>query len=137
MKSVTIALALTLIATGPALAGASVTNSTSKRSGHVRSTMKVDTNIHRAGTQYNFSESLKLESNGPGFAYANVNFNGYGFTGSAYADNVPNNPDPVAIGVRSRQTERVSFSENTSVNLTEKFSGYQSDWTHSVETDTF
>ena len=79
-----------------------------------------------------------MESNGPGFAYANVNFSGkFGFSGNAYADNVPNNPDPVAIGAYSSQVEVVNFTESTFVNLDEIFHGYETTTTHEVSTDTY
>lgn len=117
-------------------AGASVTNSTTNRYGHVTSDLQVDSVKLVNGHQYNYSEALKMESNGPGFAYSSVNFNG-GLTGSAYADNVPNNPDPVAIGAYSSQIEVVNFSETTFVNLDEMFRGTESTTEHTVSTDSF
>lgn len=128
-------VALTSIATS-AFAGASVTNSTTTRYGHVTSDLQVDSIKLVDGHQYNYSEALKMESEGPGFAYSSVSFDG-SLTGSAYADNVPNNPDPVAIGAYSSQIEVVNFSETTFVNLDEMFRGTETTTEHTISTDTF
>jgi len=138
MKSTIVTLslvALSAIAATPALA---LPGESSTRNTHT-SEYRVGTGTRKSwgtsslsivGSEY--SEALKMESNAPGFAYASVSFNGRGLVGSAYGQNAPRNPDPVAQGAYTREYSQYRLHSTEGFVEEERYVYGSSTYTHSV-----
>ena len=134
MKSL-LTLILALGFTSPVLAASSVSNSHTVRHTHGHGKVTVNNKRVANGTQYNFSQTLKIDAVGEN-AGSHINFYGGHFYGGGWATNVEN-PDPFVMGGHSTQNEYVNFNDVTIIDSFEvyNFTETSQDWT--LTTDNF
>ena len=114
----------------PAVAGSFATNT--YINGHERGTRTVEAvNVSKVnGQQINRSEALKFETNFP-TASGGVYFDGKGLTGGL--DVSTRQIDPFVKGAYSNQVERLSFSDYTRADISEKVTFSNDIYTQTIE----
>lgn len=125
-----------LAITSPSFAGTQVVNSTTNRNSWGSGKSQFTSIKNSAGSQDNFSQSIKAESYAPN-ATASATLKNGQLSGTATGSTNPVNPDPVAIITNATQTERLTFTQQDTASGFEKYNFVENGYIHQVSADSF
>ena len=122
-----------LVTPTTAIAGTVVTNSTVNRNSYGHGTSEFSSIRNSAGSQDNFSQSIKAEALGD-FANSSVTLKDGKLSGGATAST--NRPvDPIAIITNATQSEKLTFTQSDVGRGYETYQFNGNEYSHSVSSD--